>query len=261
MFVFGRRRTSGGFDMRRLVLFAFVLSLPLPATAINTLDTTVIIPIIGRFNGVPPSIWRTDVFINNPFTPAVVVTLNFYISGGSTRTKTITVGAFSNVSLPDIVLNTFGQTAAAGQLELTCAAPIEARARIYNQGLAAGEFGQSVPGIGLTFLRKQGLITGLSGINGNRVNIGIANPNATAITGNLFIDDKDHNVLYSSDPLTLQPHETVQINDIFSRFGITPRADVQVQFHTFDTIFYLYASEVRNDTGDAIFLFGTAPNT
>lgn len=29
----------------------------------------------------------------------------------------------------------------------------------------------------------------------------------------------------------------------------------------FDDVFYGFASEVRNDTGDAIFVFGTAPNT
>lgn len=28
----------------------------------------------------------------------------------------------------------------------------------------------------------------------------------------------------------------------------------------FPWIFYAYASEVRNDTGDAIFIFGTGPN-
>ena len=92
------------------------------------------------------------------------------------------------------------------------------------------------------------------------MNIGIANPNATAITGTLTVSDKNRNPL-STTQQTIDPHQTRQINDIFTALGITPQADVQVEFSTFDKVFYLYASEVRNDTGDAIFLFGTSPNT
>ena len=51
--------------MRRLVLLAAFLLVPLSAGAINIGDTTVIIPIIGRFPGIAPSQWRTDVFIAN----------------------------------------------------------------------------------------------------------------------------------------------------------------------------------------------------
>ncbi|MEO8218463.1 MAG: hypothetical protein ABI718_15380 [Acidobacteriota bacterium] len=55
-------------------------------------------------------------------------------------------------------------------------------------------------------------------------------------------------------------YQTIQSSDIF-RFGIAPQADVQVEFNTSGDLIYGYASEVRNDTGDAIFVCGTSPNS
>jgi hypothetical protein len=69
-----------------------------------------------------------------------------------------------------------------------------------------------------------------------------------------------HNNTLASQAVTLQPHETQQFNDIFARFGVTPQ-DVQVEFNTSGEPIYLYASEVRNDTGDAVFIVGSSPNT
>lgn len=248
--------------MQRVVLLAVCLLVPVSAGALNIGDTTVIIPIIGRFAGVPPSLWRTDVFIANHSTVAKTLTLNFYVSGGSLMTATVPVGEFSTVTLRDIVLNTFGLTAAAGQLEIKSPneSGFEARARIYNAGSAIGEFGQNVPGLGKFALSRQSFVYGLSGINGNRVNFGLANPNTVVLGGTITVTNKD-NVPLASALVVLQPHQTQQYNDIFTTFGITPQADVQINFGTFELPVYGYASEVRNDTGDAIFVFGTSPNS
>lgn len=248
--------------MRHKIFLAVVcLLIPLAASAINVGDPTVIIPIIGRFAGIAPSQWRTDVFIANHNTVAKTLTLNFYVTGGSLLTRTVPVGAFSTVALPDIVLNTYGLTAAAGQLEIKSPnlSGFEARARIYNAGSTVGEFGQSVPGLGLGYLNRQAFMHGLSGINGNRVNVGLANANAFAVTGTLRFSDRN-NVELASATVTLQPHETKQYNDIFTAFGFAPQADVQVEYGGLDAGIYGYASEVRNDSGDAIFVFGTSPN-
>src|SRR3954464_11656593 len=248
--------------MRSFVVLCLTL-LSLAATsasAINTSGNTVILPIIGRFPGVPPTQWRTDVFIANHFSPVANITATFYVTGGSPIVRTITVNPFSAVTLPDITLNTFGLSGAAGQLELKAATSIEARARIYNAGGTTGEFGQNVPGLGLNTLRLQGFLHGLSGINGNRLNIGIANPNETSITVEMRVADKNNNTLHARS-VTLQPHATQQFNDIFVTFGITPQDGVQIEFSTGFDVFYAYASEVRNDTGDAVFMFGTSPNS
>ena len=225
-----------------------------------------IIPVAGRFPGAGGTQWRTDVFVANPGSNTQVVTLKFYQSGGPLRQQTVTLNPFASVTLPDIVLNTFGQETAAGMLEVSVPEPsgILARATIYNSGNPAGRFGQGVPGIALRFLNRQAYLFGLSGLDGNRVNIGVANPNDVAVDVSVTVFDSA-NVLLHAREVRVAAHSYLQYNDIFTAFGIAPRSGVQVQFNTFDPLvnrpIYGYASEVRNDTGDAIFSFGTSPNS
>ena len=252
----------GLFAMRKS-MWALLLSLVFvpQAFALNVADTTVIIPIIGRFAGAPPSVWRTDLFVANPYSPVAVVTMKFFVAGGSTLQQTITIQPYSTVTLRDVVLNTFGLSSASGELELSCTTSIEARARVYNVGSSVGEFGQSEAGVGKIALRIQAFMHGLSGINGNRLNIGVTNPNDVAITVTLRIADKNNAQLHSRS-VPLAAHQNVQFNDIFATFGIAAQEGVSVEFMNSagPQVIYGYASEVRNDSGDAIFVFGTAPN-
>lgn len=243
------------------LLTAIAILFSVPASALRVSGSTVIIPIIGRFPGANSTQWRTDVFIASHYTPGTTVNMTFYVTGGAPIVKTATIGPFSLVALRDVVLNTFNLSNAAGQLVLTSPTEIEfeARARIYNAGNAAGEFGQNAQGLGLPELSRQAFLYGLSGVNGNRVNVGVANPNASAIDVTLIVNDKSNNFLYTT-AFTVQPHETRQFNDIFASFGLTPQADVQVNF-TSEQVLFGYASEVRNDTGDAIFIVGSSPNS
>jgi hypothetical protein len=246
--------------MRRIVFALVMLSAAVNASALNTADSTVIIPIIGRFTGVNLTQWQTDVFLGNPSETRPTVTLTFYSATGP-RVATVTMSPFSTVTYRDIVLSTYGSASAAGPLEVTSTNGIEARARIYNVGNPAGQFGQGVPGIGKSRIGRQAYIYGLSGTNGNRLNVGVTNPNATAITVSLYIADRNGVGLAGEDGFTLEPHQNIQFNDIIARYGITPQDGLSIQFNTFELPIYGYASEVRNDTGDAIFVFGTSPNT
>lgn len=253
--------------MRRYIFFALlILVLAAPAFALRTNGSTVVVPVIGRFPGGFGSQWRTDLFIRNPYSPGQDVTLNFYVTGGPLITRTATVGQYSTLVYRDVVLNLFGLSNAAGMLEIVTLPPegsgVDARARIFNAGSAVGEFGQAVPGIAKEWLRSQAQLSGLSGLNNNRLNVGVANPNNVTINVTMRVADKDNNNL-GSRSIPVPPHQYVPINDVFTSLGIAPREDVTVEFNTGDpaTPIYGYASEVRNDSGDAIFIFGTAPNT
>jgi len=253
--------------MRRYVFLALlILAAAAPAFALRTNGSTVVLPVIGRFPGGFGSQWRTDVFIHNPYEPGQQVTLNFYVTGGSLLTRTATVGKYSTLAYRDIVLNLFGLSNAAGMLEVVTLPPegsgVDVRARIFNAGNAVGEFGQSVPGIAKEWLRSQAQISGLSGLNNNRLNVGVANPNDVAVTVTMFVADKD-NLGLGSRSIPVGPHQYVPVNDVFTSLGIPPREDVTIEFTSGnpETPIYGYASEVRNDSGDAIFIFGTAPNT
>ncbi|MEO8378204.1 MAG: hypothetical protein ABI779_00945 [Acidobacteriota bacterium] len=251
--------------MRRLT-FGLILAVTLlaagPLSAINTGGSNVILPVVGRFAGAGGTQWRTDVFLSNPFSPTQVITLKFYQSGGPLTEATVTLTPFSTRTLSDIVLNTFGLTTGAGVLEVISPQQltIEARATIYNTGNPAGRFGQGLPGISKDYLTRQASMFGLSGVDGSRVNIGVANPNDVAVEVSIVVTGESNQSLHSRS-VTVQPHSYVQYNDIFSTFGITPQAGVRVSMGSVALPIYGYSSEVRNDTGDAIFTFGTSPNS
>jgi len=252
--------------MRRYVFFALlIVVLAAPAFAIRTNGSTVIVPVIGRFPGGFGSQWRTDLFIHNPYEPGQEVTMNFYVTGGSLITRTATVGKYSTLVYRDVVLNLFGLSNAAGMLEVVTLPPensgVEVRARIFNAGSSAGEFGQSLPGIAKEWLRAQAQLSGLSGLNNNRLNVGVANPNDVAVTVTMYVADKDNNGI-GGRTFPVPAHQYVPVNDVFTSLGIAPREDVTIEFSTGnpELPIYGYASEVRNDSGDAIFVFGTSPN-
>ena len=252
--------------MRRNAILGPVLSclaflVPSIASAIRTGDLVVIIPVIGRVPGAFGSQWRTDVFVANHSSVTKTVTLTFYPAGSAPIVRTAPLAPFSTASFPDVVLNTFGLTAGLGELEVESSnqSTIEARARIYNSGSGAGEFGQNVQGFGRSLLSRQAFVYGLSGIGGNRVHVGITNPNAEAVTVSVRVADRNNTTL-ASDTITVQPHQNLQF-DVFDRFSIAPQADVQVDMNTAEPLIYGYASEVRNDSGDAVFSFGTSPNS
>jgi hypothetical protein len=231
-----------------------------PANAVRVEGDVIILPVIGRFAGDGGTQWKTDVYIFNPYGDSINVTLKFY-DGGTLREFTSPLAPYHSLALPDVVLNTFGRTIGGGPLEVHTPAPfrIEARARIYNTGNPAGQFGQSVLGIAKSRLSRQASLYGLSG-NGSRVNVGVMNPHDTTVTVSMSIQDKN-NVALAGDTFELAPHSYRQFSNIFSLYSIPAQEGLRVSFNEFDDAIYGYASEVRNDTGDAVFTFGTAPNT
>lgn len=245
--------------MRRAlaILFALLALTGPPADALRVEGPTIVLPVIGRFPGDGGTQWRTDVFIFNPYADQTTVTLKFY-DGGTLRQFTAVMDGYTSLSLPDVVLNTFGLQGGGGPLEIASTTRIEARARIYNSGNPAGQFGQGVQGIAKDRLSRQASLYGLSG-NGSRVNVGVMNPNDTPVTVTMSIQDSQNQLLHQ-EQFDVAPHTYRQFGNIFVLYGIPAQDGVRVSFNEFDDPIYGYASEVRNDTGDAIFTFGTAPN-
>ena len=246
--------------MRRFLALSLVLlvSTAPVADAVRIEGETIILPVIGRFPGDGGTQWRTDVFIFNPYGDQATVTLKFY-DGAGLRQFSAVINGYHSLSLPDVVQNTFGLANGGGPLEIESTTRIEARARIFNSGNPAGQFGQSVPGIGFERLSRQASLYGLSG-NGSRVNVGVMNPHDHVVTVGMSIQDRN-NASLGGQTFELQPHSYRQFSNIFALFSIPAQDGVRVSFNEFDDPIYGYASEVRNDTGDAVFTFGTAPNT
>ena len=251
--------------MRRF-LIALLFILPFAAVhqahALNVSGEKIIFPVIGRFPGAGGTQWQTDVFIANPGTANYVLTLRYYPSGEAVQVHTINVTTpFTTITLTDICLNTFGRTNTGGMLEIDGGIYTpEARARIYNIGNPAGQFGQGVPGIGLGRLSRQAFLYGLSTSSANRLNVGVANPNDVPVDVSIFVNDQNGANIRTRD-VTVQPHSFVQFNDIAIAFGVPALRMAGGQHELAGESIYGYASEVRNDTGDAVFTFGVSPNS
>jgi hypothetical protein len=250
--------------MRRfLIALSFVLAIfAAPyAHAFRLGGQRVVIPIIGRFPGVGGSQWKTDLFLNNAYTPGTTVTLRFYPFGEGVQERTVTLGEYSNAVLTDVCLNTFGRPNTGGMLEVIAPVDgsIQVRARIYNTGNPAGEFGQNVPGVDWFQLNRQAQIFGMSASSANRLNLGIANPNDVPAVANIAVRSAT-NVNLHSRSVTVPPHQVVLFNDLASTFGFPLQDGLTVEVNSIEEKIYAYVSEVRNDTGDAVFVFGLSPN-
>jgi hypothetical protein len=247
--------------MRRLgagLLFIVTFALAHEALALNISGEQVVIPVIGRFPGAGGTQWQTDVFIANPGSGSYELILRFYPADGLQQ-RTVTMAPFSVVTLTDICLNLFGRSNTGGMLELDGGPyTLQARARIYNVGNPAGQFGQSVPGIGRFALGRQAFMYGLASSAANRLNVGVANPGDVPARVDIFVRNAAGESVGTRE-VTVQPKQYTQINDIANALGIPHQDGLSVDMISAELI-YGYVSDVRNDTGDAVFVFGLSPN-
>jgi hypothetical protein len=246
------------------ILILLLIGTAAPTSALRIGGPEVVVPVIAHNPGLLGTEWRTDVWIDNPYGDVSDVTLTFYPTNGSPVVVETAIGEYMGLFFDDIVLNTFGLDDIKGMLIVS--APdtrIEVRARIFNTGGGDGEFGQALFGLDTGDLRRQSYVSGVSTIEGNRVSFGIANPTGSSFEVNLYVDDAQDNVNLHFETVTLEPHQLIQFSDVAARWGLPGSSTIRIQVSSAlnENLVYAYASVVRNDTGDASFLFGTSPNT
>ncbi len=247
-----------------LVLGVVLLLAPAaPAGAFNISSDQVVVPVVVHLPGHNGTQWRSDVWIQNTSGNVLEVTLSHHPESGGVLTDTVHLESYHGVFFHDIVLETFGLDSSKGMLIVSADYPaLEVRARIYNTGNASGEFGQAVPGLPMERLGRQGYLSGAATADGTRLAIGIANPTEESYTVSVIVwDSVTHNKL-SSRTIDLAPHQLIQLDRVAELWNLPPRDAVFIDINAHDNedVFYAYASVVRNDTGDATFIFGTTPN-
>jgi hypothetical protein len=237
------------------------------ASIILTLFTTsaalageIFIPATYRGAGANDSQWRTEIAISNisrdvQAPPVVLTTLTLHQENAAPVSVTIPLSSKEVLNVRDALHGWFGVTAGAGIVRVTWNEPtanIAARARVYNV-TDAGEFGQGVPAVRADQLVSEQFLVGLSGVNGNRTNVGISNPHDRAVT--VWIGLYDTAGLERGGFVTAIPARSYrQFNDIFNEFQAGPLDAAMVRVHGVNGTFYAYASVVRNDTGDPTFI-------
>jgi hypothetical protein len=219
----------------------------------------VLIPAIFRGPGANGSVWRTEIVLSNTTTQTgfpVRATVTLHPTSGSTPISVeILTAAKETYVIHDAVRDWFDLEEGGGIVRVTWSeedARISARARIYNVS-SGGEFGQGVPGLPISQLQLDNYLPGVSGINGNRTNIGVSNPHDVPVQFWIELFDTS-GLSRGSFSNIVQPRSFRQFNDIFSSFQAGPLDAAMVRVQAIDHTVYAYASIVRADTGDATFV-------
>jgi len=228
-------------------------------TASSALGGEVLIPAVYRGAGANDTLWRSEIVVSNisaDNTFPVQTTIHFHRDNGQSQQVTMPLTPKEVIAVPDAVRDWFSVDEGGGIVRVTWDdqpnVRIIARARIYNVG-EHGEYGQSVPGVETSKLVSEHFLPGLSGVNGNRTNIGVSNP--TAQDTLVWIELFDTSGLSRGSFATGIPARSYrQFNDIFSAFQAGPLNAAMIRVVASDAVVYAYASIVRNDTGDATFV-------
>lgn len=221
----------------------------------------VLIPAVFRGPGANNTQWRTEIVLSN--IPAgiqlepVRTTITYHGSNGETHAVEMPLSLMEVIAVPDAVREWFDVDNGGGIVRVTwndSTARIFARARIYNVG-EHGQYGQNVPGIETSRLVSDHYLTGLTGVDGNRTNVGVSNPFDTDAL--IWVEMIDTSGLSRGAFTTIvKARSYVQFNDIFDAFQAGPLNAAMVHVSSSNSTIYAYASIVRNDTGDASFVTG-----
>lgn len=239
---------------KALTLLLFLVATT--ALANDVASHTLILPSVGRTPGAFGSLWRTDVYITNAArqgNPATV-TVVYSRENVPDQVMRVSLAPRGTAILRDIVRDTFAHDQAIGLLRIhteSAEAKISARARIVNSGSSAGEFGQAVPALPLHQLSRVALLPSLSGVNGQRTNLGIANPHSFPVPVFISFFDRDGE-LRGGYSTTIAPRTSAQVNDVFGGTAWGEEgASIQVSS---ERGVYAFASIIRRDSGDADFV-------
>ncbi len=242
--------------MRAMRIASLLLTLTLASSAAAG---EVFLPATFRGPGAGGSVWRTEISVANVSLNTVLpvqTTITLHREDGTSRSVTMPLAQMEPVSLPDALHSWFDVEHGGGLVRVTWDDPnarITANARIYNIGSASGEFGQGVPAVRPETLLSDAFLPGLSGINGNRTNVGISNPHdREIIVWVTLYDVAGHS--RGSFATGVPARSYKQLNDIFPAFNVAPFGGAMVRVTGFDSTVYAYASVVRNDSGDATYV-------
>ncbi|HEU4520528.1 MAG TPA: hypothetical protein VFT12_00910 [Thermoanaerobaculia bacterium] len=243
--------------MKHISLFflaAFAFTTPSFADAGGA---NLILPVAGRTAGAYGSEWYTDLVITNLKPQAASVFVTFYPTTGGEAFTSLTIGGWATLELRDVVGTGFEQTGI-GMLRVNSSTPdarLTARAYVYNRGGNAGEYGQAIPAVPADALQRDHFISGLTKDEFRRTNAGIANP--WPIEASLLVTLLDSNgVELRTIYPRVAPQSLLLLNDIFREFGMVPEGPASIRIRS-NTAVYPYASIVRRDSGDAIFVAGS----
>lgn len=246
--------------MTRSLVLALLLSAvlpPAPAAAQDMGGANLVIPAVGRVFGGFGTQWHTDLAITNLKPEPVQLFVSFYEDDRQAFTD-VGLPSFGTIVLEDVILTTFERESALGMIRVSSGNPearFVARAYVYNRGNPAGEFGQGIPGLPIDELTQEHVLSGIASSDGTRTNAGVANPWPVEVDVILVMHGPGGEAI-GQVARTIPPLTSVQMTDIFTVLGAPAVREASIRVYSSAGV-YPYASVVRNDTGDAVFVPGS----
>ncbi len=145
-------------------LLCFVLVAPATTAPALTPGTDVLVPAAARI-----STWITDLYIMNPGTDPVAVTVAWLVRGQDNPnpvSMTYNVGPGETLTLPDVIMEEFGLGTASGAFRVTADTEVIVNSRIYSVD-DDETFGQGFEGTPMTLATGVGETSNVVGLSFN----------------------------------------------------------------------------------------------
>jgi len=213
------------------------------------------IPGSAHVSGANQTAWRSDAVLHNPGALDASVALFLLETGKDNSTakgKVVAVPKGAAYALDDIVMQTFGASTS-GAILVASDQPLMVTSRTYND-VAAGTYGQFIPGIGLDDAIGPNESVRLIQLGKNehvRTNIGFANASSDPLHVTVELHRADGSLLASPE-LTVPPWGFFQKTRIIT--NTVDDAYAIVSSDSPGARYFTYASVVDNDSGDPIFI-------
>ena len=243
-----------GLRFRRLSIAGALLSLSVWPLA----GETVTLPVAVSVSGSGGVTFVSDVRVfNTSYTDVLTVTAVYRFNGS---TRMFPLAPREAKAFDDIALSLFGSPESLGAVEFTSAAAqgtLVVSSQLRSPVSGGGFVGMFIPGLAPGDAGAVTVLTGLAN-GGSRTNVGVYNPNGTAVTATIRLFDGG--VSLGTTSVGLAPHGATQLNNIYGMVGfgslVTSNGHATVESSDALSPLFTYAAEADNRSGDLILVVG-----
>ena len=219
---------------------------------------TVTLPVAASATGKGGVPFVSDVRVfNTSYTDVLNVTAVYRFNGS---TQAFQLAPREARGFDDICVSLFAAPQSLGAVEFTtdgAAGQLVVTSQLRSPEANGGHVGMFVPGLPSSAASAVSVLTSL--VNGDsRTNVGVYNPNGTAVTATIRL--YDGNVLLGTTAVQLAANAVTQVNDIYTTvgFGSLVKTDGYATVASSGGPVFTYAAEADNATGDLILIVGAA---
>ncbi|HEX6177768.1 MAG TPA: carboxypeptidase-like regulatory domain-containing protein, partial [Thermoanaerobaculia bacterium] len=222
--------------------------------------TTIYVPGVISAQNASGTVFKTDVWIQNPNNESIVVKATFLPAGQDNSAATgldLSIPARGQLYARDLIATVFGTTGA-GALRLESPAVFRATSRTYNvppDAAITGTFGLSIPGQSLGDSLSRATLAGLAQNTEARTNIGIMNPHAVPIEVRVDVFSATGSLI-GTQTFPLRPGEWAQ--PAVAAFAPGPYDDAYAVLSSQEASFFSYAAVVDNKSNDGTIILPSA---